>query len=115
MKEADIVKAAIPQANGKIKLRPALLVCELPGFGDFLVCGISSKTQHCVLSFDEVIRDTDNDFKQSGLLQTSLIRLGFLAVLPLSSIAGSIGNISTERHQRLLFNLSEYLRNKTKK
>jgi mRNA interferase MazF len=43
------------------------------------------------------------------LVSDSLIRLGFLAVLPCKKILGSIGSISTERHQRLLHKLSDYL------
>ncbi|MBI4649264.1 MAG: transcriptional regulator [Bacteroidia bacterium] len=109
MKEASIVKAAIPQADGKVKLRPALLLRKLHKFDDFLLCGISSKTEHYIDGFDEIIDENDSDFKESGLLQTSLIRLGFLAALPQNSILGSIGVISSERHKRLLHNLSNYL------
>jgi mRNA interferase MazF len=43
------------------------------------------------------------------LITTSVIRLGFLAVLPHKSIAGAIGEISVERHLRLLKTLSDYL------
>jgi hypothetical protein len=45
---------------------------------------------------------------------TSLIRLGFLAVLPASNFLGTIGSISGQRHQRLLSKLSEYLQPKDK-
>jgi len=45
----------------------------------------------------------------------SLIRLGFLAVLPRKNIVGSIGTIARERHRRLLQRLSDYLlKNQTK-
>jgi hypothetical protein len=42
-------------------------------------------------------------------VSSTLIRLGFLAVLPRRNIIGSIGSISPERHRRLLRRLSEYL------
>ena len=42
MKVGDVCLTAIPQANGKEKLRPVMLMSQLPGFGDWLVCGISS-------------------------------------------------------------------------
>jgi mRNA interferase MazF len=43
------------------------------------------------------------------LIEESLIRLGFLVVVPRAKIVGSIGSISSERHRRLLQRLSEYL------
>ncbi|MCK6621366.1 MAG: hypothetical protein L6Q94_12825 [Calditrichia bacterium] len=59
--------------------------------------------------FDEIISPVDADFISSGLVSESIIRLGFLAVLPRKSIAGSIGSISPKRHKRLLKTLSDYL------
>ena len=61
-----------------------------------------------VKSFDEVVSTSDDDFTISGL-SDSLIRLGFLAMLPSAKIAGSIGAISSERHERLLKSLADYL------
>lgn len=40
MKEGQIVLASLPQSNGNYKLRPVLLLKRLPGYGDFLVCGV---------------------------------------------------------------------------
>jgi mRNA interferase MazF len=42
-------------------------------------------------------------------LAKSLIRLGFLAVLPRASIVGTIGSIGEDRHHRLLKNLADFL------
>lgn len=42
MNPGDIVKAKLNQADGKIKFRPALLIKQMPPFGDWLVCGINS-------------------------------------------------------------------------
>ncbi len=40
MKEGDVVLAALPQADGKSKLRPVLLLRRFPPpHSDFLVCG----------------------------------------------------------------------------
>ena len=78
-------------------------------FGDLLVCGISRQLRHRVPDFDEVISPSDPDFASSGLLDTSLIRLGFLALLPASDFIGDIGSISPERHRRLLRHLANYL------
>ena len=112
MKEGDIILIPLPQADGRTKLRPALLLREMPAFKDFLVCGISTKLHHRIEHFDEIIAKEDSDFKQSGLIQPSLVRLGFLAIVPLNHIAGSIGNISSRRYQQLLQNLSHYLTKK---
>ncbi len=109
MKEGDVILTPIPQANGKIKNRPAVILREIPPYKDFLVCGISTQLNQLVQGFDEIISPGDADFVSSGLRSESLIRLGFLAVLPRRSILGSIGSVSPERHKRLLKTLSDYL------
>ena len=109
MKQGDIILTAVPQADGQTKNRPALFLREMPPFGDALVCGISTQLQHQVAGFDELIRRPDADFSTSGLVAESLIRLGFLALIPRTQIIGSIGTIATARHKRLLANLSAYL------
>ncbi|MCY7348907.1 MAG: type II toxin-antitoxin system PemK/MazF family toxin [Pyrinomonadaceae bacterium] len=109
MKESEIVIAVFPQSNGTLKRRPALILREMPPFRDFLICGISTQLRQQVKGFDEIISEADEDFAASGLDFDSLIRLGFLLVVPRNEIIGSIGEISAERHQRLLKNLSDYL------
>jgi len=109
MKEGNIVLTAFQQVDGKTKNRPAVVLRVMRPFGDFLVCGVSRQLRHRVTDFDEVIAPTDSDFASSGLLDTSLIRLGFLALLPASEFIGDIGSISRERHHRLLRRLASYL------
>ncbi len=109
MREGDVVLTPLPQADGGIKPRPALLLRKLPPFGDFLACGISTNIKRTVRGFDDVIRRSDTDFKSTGLVADSVIRLGFLAVLPRSKIAGSIGAVNSDRHERLLVRLSRHL------
>ena len=109
MKEGDVVLTPVPQADGVIKNRPAIILRRLPPYQDFLVCGVSTQLHQKVGDFDEVISPDDADFASSGLKSESLIRLGFLAVLPGSRIIGTIGSISSERHKRLLKTLSDYL------
>lgn len=104
-----MVLASLPQANGIPKPRPVLLLRELPPFGDFLVCGISTQLGKAVPAFDEVIVRGDADFRSSGLVADSVVRLGFLAVLPRQSVMGSIGVVEPSRHARLLRNLSRHL------
>lgn len=109
MRQGDVVLTPVPQANGAIKNRPAIILREMPPYKDFLLCGVSTQLQQRVKDFDEIISPSDTDFSSSGLRSESLIRLGFLAVLPRSNIAGSIGSISAARHERLLKTLSAYL------
>jgi mRNA interferase MazF len=110
MKEGAVVLVAIPQADNQTKVRPALILREFPlPYRDFLVCGISAKFHEKIEDFDEVILREDEDFPKSGLIRESLVRLTFLAMVPSNRIAGSLGEISKERHQRLLRRLSDYL------
>ena len=109
MKEGDIVLAPFPQADGQIKKRPAVVLRKVPPFDDLLVCGISTQLRQCVEGFDKLIFSTDPDFKTSGLLQDSVVRLGYLLTLPRKEFIGSIGNIAPERHRRLLKQLAEFL------
>ena len=109
MKEGDVVLTPLPQADGKIKNRPAIFLREMPPFQDILVCGVSTQVHQLAPDFDEIITRQDSDFSTSGLIAESLVRLGFLAVLPRKNIVGSIGAIAPERHARLLRKLSRHL------
>jgi mRNA interferase MazF len=109
MNQGDVILTPVPQANGIVKNRPAIFLREMPPYRDVLVCGISTQLHQEVKDFDDVVDQTDSDFATTGLRTTSLIRLGFLAVLPRSAVIGSIGSVSSERHKRLLTRLSDYL------
>ena len=110
MREGDVALTPLPQADGVTKHRPVVALRQMPPFGDWLVCGISTQLQQQVAEFDEIIEPSQPDFAGSRLKAPSLIRLGFLAVMPASSFAGVLGSISRERHQRLLHRLSQHLR-----
>lgn len=109
MTEGDVVLTPIPQADGVVKNRPALLLRTLPPFGDFLVCGISTQVHQAVPDFDETLRRSDPDFAASGLVADSVVRLGFLGTVARGRIVGRIGLISRERHERLLARLGAHL------
>lgn len=113
MKEGNIILTTIIQADGRKKNRPALILRELPKYGDLLICGISTQLQQYVPDFDEIIRTEDTDFITSGLDKESLIRLAFLSVIRQQEAIGSIGEIGIDRHHRLLSNLSNYLNPKS--
>ena len=109
MNQGDVILTPVPQADGIFKNRPAIFLREMPPYRDVLVCGISTQLHREFRGFDDIIRSTDSDFRATGLKTDSLIRLGFLAVLPRKAVLGSIGTISAGRHSRLLKRLSDYL------
>lgn len=109
MKGGDIILTPLPQADGQIKNRPALILCSVPSFGDLLVCGISTQLRQAVEGFDEMISPADADFARSGLVAPSLIRLGFVTTVPQNAIKGLIGSIASERHHRLTLRLAAHL------
>lgn len=77
-----MVLVALAQADGTLKTRPAVALRQLPGFGDWLICGISTQLQQHGPGFDETLTNGDADFPSSGLARVSLIRLGFLQAVP---------------------------------
>lgn len=109
MREGAVVLLRLVQADGEVKRRPAVALRQLPGFGDWLVCGASRQLRHFVAGFDEQVFANDPDFSLSGLTGPCLIRLSFLQSVPRSAIMGRIGAISADRHRRLLANLSRHL------
>ncbi len=112
MKEGDVLLVDLPQADGKWKTRPTVYLRSMPPFDDLLVCGVSTQLRHKVDDFDETVASTDTDFGESGLTHTSIIRLGFLAIVSIRDVRGTIGSISAERHTLLLSRLSKHLKPK---
>jgi len=112
IREGHVVLFRFPYANHTdAKLRPALAIRQLPGhYGDWLICMISSQLSQKVPSFDEVISVEDNDFISSGLKFSSVIRIGRLAVVHKSILAGAIGEIGTDRLTRIKNRLSDWLK-----
>ena len=113
-KAGQIVVFRFPQTDlEEGKLRPALLLGKLPGeYADWLICMISSQTRQYISGFDEIVKDSDEDFEQSGLKVTSVIRVGRLAVVSGEILLGAIGEISSERLNRVKNHLSDWLSEK---
>ena len=112
MKRAEqIVLFRFPQADLREgKLRPALLLGKLPGeHGNWLICMISSQVRHYIPEFDEIVREEDSDFGTSGLKVVSVIRVGRLAVVEADILLGGVGEIATDRLQRIKTRLSQWL------
>jgi mRNA interferase MazF len=112
MKEAgQVVVFRFPQTDlEEGKLRPALLLGKLPGnYDDWLICMISSQTHQFIEGFDEIVKESDADFGESGLKVTSVIRVGRLAVVSGDILLGAIGRVSNERISKVKKHLSDWL------
>ena len=105
MKESDIGLVALPQEDGQIKLRPVLLLKKLPGFDDFLVCGISTQLRLEQKGLDEILSPDP----QNRLKQTSLVRLTYIHTLSFQTIRGKVGEIPPALHMELLKRLATFL------
>ena len=109
MTPGDIVLVAMPKRNGKTKKRPALILQRMRPFDDFLVCGISSQTQLAVEDFDLLLKESDPNFKNTGLKKASIIRLGYITTIPKTTVPGKIGQITPEQFNGLMGRLVNYL------
>ena len=112
--EGDIVVARLPQADGVSKLRPVVLLRELPGFGDYLVCGVSSQVRHAVEGFDVVIEDRNEAFGATGLRGSSVVRLAFMAVVPVDRMKSRLGRLPGELLEALQVSLARHLTSQQK-
>ncbi|TMA41066.1 MAG: type II toxin-antitoxin system PemK/MazF family toxin, partial [Deltaproteobacteria bacterium] len=74
MTEGDVVLTPLPQADGQVKNRPAVVLRLMPPHGNLLVCGVSTQVHQEVVGFDETIKPGDADFASSGLKAPSLMR-----------------------------------------
>ncbi len=109
--EGQIVLFKFPQTDQTVqKLRPALVIRKLPSlYDDWLICIISSQLSQQVPEFDEIVKEEDADFLQSGLKTSSVIRITRLAVVNKSILLGSIGNIGADRLVSIKKKLSEWI------
>lgn len=109
MKEEEIVLVDIMQSDSTLKIRPALILKVLPKYNDLLLCGISSKIAQEIPGIDQVLYTEDDYFAATGLRQTSLVRLLFVAVQSRQQILGSIGKVPDTLHKELLLRLANFL------
>ena len=112
MSPGDVLLIRLPQlGSATVKLRPSLLLADLPGpYQNLLLCGISTQLHHIESNWDERVQTVDTDFTSSGLHRDSVIRLSYLYAADPSEIAGVIGSIDFSRLGRLLQRLSDHLR-----
>jgi mRNA interferase MazF len=109
----QIVLFKFPQTDLTVgKLRPALLLKPLSNrYGDWLVCMISTKTGQEISGLDEIISPHDSDFTQTGLKSESVIRVSRLAVVSKKILLGRIGEISTQKLDKIKRNLADWIIN----
>lgn len=105
----NIVLSQLPQADGELKNRPLFLLTQMPGMGDWLVCGISSQLYLALHDFDELIGESDPEFSATGLKSAGLIRTGFVGVLPETRFQGILGGLREARAKSVLGRLGHYL------
>jgi mRNA interferase MazF len=109
MKPGDVILTSLPQFDGRIKTRPAVVLCLVEPHRDPLICGVSTQLHEEVRGLDELIVPGDTDYVCSGLKASSLIRAAFLTVIMPHRITGRIGSISAARLKRLLARLGQHL------
>jgi mRNA interferase MazF len=107
MRSGDVALARLWQADDGMKLRPVVLLTELPPFGDWLTAGVSTQLRHHVAGFDELILPDAADFPASGLRHGSLVRLGFVGTVARAEVGGVLGRVAPERIRRLRQNLAQ--------
>lgn len=93
MKAGDVVRVALPQADGKQKPRPALLVACFPPYGDRLVLGISGSLGLEVSGLDIRIDQDHPSYKNARLGFPGIIRMGHAHVVPSAWIEGVMGRM----------------------
>ena len=76
----------------ELKVRPALcLTNAITTHQHVVIAFITSQVQNATENTDIVIRRTDSDFSQTGLMTNSAIRLHRLVTIPISLIRRQLG------------------------
>ena len=103
MKPGNVALLRFPLANLVTgNLRPVVLIARVSGpYSDWLVAMVSTNLGQALPGFDEVITRQDYDFVASGFKEASAIGIGRLAVVEADLLLGEIGEISSERLNRI--------------
>ena len=111
IEEGQIVLFPFPQTDQAAgKLRPALVLRKCTGpHDDWLVCMISSQLRHATAGTDEVVRENDADFAQTGLKLPSVIRATRLAIVASDMLHGAIGSLPDPRFGRLRQRIAHWI------
>lgn len=111
IEEGQVVLFPFPQTDQTTgKLRPALVLRRCPGpHDDWLICMISSQLRHEIRGTDEVVRQDDPDFAQTGLKLPSVIRATRLAVVASGMLQGAIGSLPAQRFGRVRKRIAHWI------
>ena len=110
MEAGEVIRWSFVQADGRIKLRPALLLKKLPPFNDWVICAISSQTQRFQPEIDVLINEQHSDFRKAGLSYPSIIRSGYLSTIPSQQIEGRMGIVSPTTVAMVRRQLADWIR-----
>ena len=90
---------------------PVLLIARALGpYEDWLVCMLSTNLRQALPDFDEIIDSDADDFRQSGLKTSSMIRVARLAVVSADTLVGAIGRVDGGRLRRIQETLADWIR-----
>ncbi|MCB0759800.1 MAG: type II toxin-antitoxin system PemK/MazF family toxin [Flavobacteriales bacterium] len=109
MKPGDVVRWVFVQGDGQRKMRPAIILGEVPPFRDWSVCAVSSQLHREVKGLDLLINAHHPDLHRMGLRSASLVRVAHLATLPDKIVQGAIGDVSPETLARIKGQLRNWL------
>ena len=111
IRSGQLALLSFPQTDQAVgRLRPTLVLRRLPGlYDDWLVCMISSQLRHEVSGVDEVVREADPDFADTGLKTTSVIRVTRIAVVSADILHGTIGKLNEERLTRIRTRVANWI------
>ena len=93
MEEGQVVRIAMPQADGEHKPRPAILLKRFPPDDDWLMVGITGSLGRAVPDLDVLIDFEHPSFALTRLAYPGLVRMAHAHVLPVEQIEGIIGRI----------------------
>lgn len=105
-----MIRWAFVQADGMSKLRPAVLLKQVPPFNDWIICAVSSQLHRFQPGLDILLHANHPDLALAGLPFPSIIRTGYLATIPRQQIEGVLGRISAGTLNVVKDQLREFLR-----
>lgn len=94
MRPGFVVRWVFPQADGKLKERPAVLLSRFGSHGDWLVCGVSSKVWSFDARFHVLVEHGHPDLVGSGLSFDAILRADLVDTIPAVAIKDVLGEVS---------------------
>ena len=109
---ADIVLARFPFTDQTgDKLRPVLVLAQVPGaLDDFVVMFISSQRHQAVPGIDLVLEQAAPLFPATGLKVSSVFRIGKVATISSALVVGTLGQLDSTMFDDVIVRLVSLLR-----